>query len=63
MIKKEVMKLVDPLPKVGTSIQEIEKKKKRYSDAVFNEEETVIIGKPLKEENEESNQRSSCSSV
>lgn len=62
MIKKEVMKLVDPLPKVGTSIQEIEKKKKRYSDAVFNKE-AVIIGKPLKEENEESNQRSSCSSV
>jgi len=49
IIRREVKKLADLLPMMGTSIQEIGKKKS-YSEAVSNKQEAVIIIKPLKED-------------
>jgi len=54
-IKREVKKLADLLPMMGTNIQEIGKKKS-YSDAVSNKQEAVIIIKPLKEDDANSSE-------
>lgn len=56
IIKEEREKLVNLLPTVGTNIQKAGKKKKSYSDAVFNKQATVIIIKPLKEDDTNSSE-------
>jgi len=55
IIKREVKKLADFLPMMGTNIQEIGKKKS-YSEAVSNKQEAVIIIKPLKEDDANSSE-------
>jgi len=49
IIKREVKKVAELLPMMGTNTQTTGKKKS-YSDAVSNKQEAVIIIKPLKED-------------